>query len=146
MYVSMCVNTQGYCLCTHPTPRLSFLLLIAWTDASVHAMQLETLLSFVRLCSWQRSTSLEVPVTARECVSDVQSSRLSPSLVCTRRKRRSQSIPAELAVPSNSSHSERPAGCTHSLEAGAANKVTLHYCMRMWSQIIIYWQEMKLDR
>nr|XP_046244068.1 tripartite motif-containing protein 66 isoform X2 [Scatophagus argus] len=70
----------------------------------------------------RRSTSLEVSVTARECVSDVQSSRLSPSLVCTRRNRRSQSIPAELAAPSTSVYSERPTGCTRGLEAVAANK------------------------
>ncbi|XP_073319947.1 tripartite motif-containing protein 66 [Pagrus major] len=70
----------------------------------------------------RRSTSLEVSVTAHECASDVQSSRLSPSLVCTRRKRRSQSIPAELAAPSSSPYAERPTGCTHGLEAGAANK------------------------
>ncbi|XP_041794289.1 tripartite motif-containing protein 66 isoform X2 [Chelmon rostratus] len=70
----------------------------------------------------QRSTSLEVSMTAHECVSDVQSSRLSPSLVCARRKRRSQSIPAELVAPSSSPYSERPTGCTHGLEAGAANK------------------------
>ncbi|XP_035508440.1 uncharacterized protein trim66 [Morone saxatilis] len=72
----------------------------------------------------RRSTSLEVSVTALMCASDVQSSRLNPSLVCTRRKRRSQSIPAELAAPSTSPYSERPTGCTHSLEAGAANKYT----------------------
>ncbi len=65
-------------------------------------------------------------MTTQECVSDVQSSRLSPSLVCTRRKRRSQSIPAELAAPSTSPYSERPTGYAHGLEAGAANKVTLH--------------------
>lgn len=70
----------------------------------------------------RRSTSLEVSVTAHECGSDVQSSRLSPSLVCVRRERRSQSIPAELAAPSASSYTERPRGCTHSLEAGAADK------------------------
>ncbi|XP_070691819.1 tripartite motif-containing protein 66 [Pempheris klunzingeri] len=70
----------------------------------------------------RRSTSLEVSVTAHECVSDVQSSRLSPSGVCTRRKRRSQSIPAELAAPSTSPYSERPTGCTLGPEAGAANK------------------------
>ncbi|XP_056269396.1 tripartite motif-containing protein 66 [Pseudoliparis swirei] len=70
----------------------------------------------------RRSTSLEVSVTAHECVSEVHSSRLSPSLVCTRRERRSQSIPAELAVPSTSPHTERPTGCTHSLRAGAATK------------------------
>ncbi|XP_068587051.1 tripartite motif-containing protein 66 [Cebidichthys violaceus] len=58
----------------------------------------------------RRSTSLEMSVTAHECVSDVQSSRLSPSLVCTRRERRSQSIPAELAAPSTSPHTERPTG------------------------------------
>uniref|UniRef100_UPI0037E987BC tripartite motif-containing protein 66 n=1 Tax=Semicossyphus pulcher TaxID=241346 RepID=UPI0037E987BC len=72
----------------------------------------------------RRSTSLEVPVTAHECVSDVQSSRLSPSLVCTRRKRRSQSIPAELAAPSGSPYTERPTGSTQGPEAGAANKYT----------------------
>ncbi|XP_041650339.1 tripartite motif-containing protein 66 isoform X2 [Cheilinus undulatus] len=72
----------------------------------------------------RRSTSLEVPVTAQECVSDMQSSRLSPSLVCTRRKRRSQSIPAEVAAPSSSPYSERPTGSSHSPEAGAANKYT----------------------
>ncbi|XP_070762168.1 tripartite motif-containing protein 66 [Enoplosus armatus] len=60
----------------------------------------------------RRSTSLEVSVTAHECVSDVQSSRLSPSSVCTRRERRSQSIPAELAAPSTSPYTERPTGCT----------------------------------
>lgn len=66
-------------------------------------------------------------MTAHEHASDAQSSRLSPSLVCARRKRRSQSIPAELAAPSSSPYAERPTGCTHGLEAGAANKVTLHY-------------------
>ncbi|GAA6233659.1 tripartite motif-containing protein 66-like isoform X1 [Lates japonicus] len=70
----------------------------------------------------QRSTSLEVSVTAHDNVSDAQSSRLSPSSACTRRKRRSQSIPAELAAPSTSPCAERPTGCAHSLEAGAANK------------------------
>ncbi|KAK2854001.1 hypothetical protein Q5P01_006662 [Channa striata] len=70
----------------------------------------------------RRSTSLEMSVTAHDCVSDVQSSRLSPSSVCTRRKRRSQSIPAELAAPSTSTYAERPTGCTQSLEAGAANE------------------------
>ncbi|XP_054470917.1 tripartite motif-containing protein 66 [Anoplopoma fimbria] len=70
----------------------------------------------------RRSTSLEVSVTAHERVSDVQRSRLSPSLVCTRRERRSQSIPAELAAPSTSPYAERPTGCTHSLQAGAATK------------------------
>ncbi|XP_068452154.1 tripartite motif-containing protein 66 [Clinocottus analis] len=70
----------------------------------------------------RRSTSLEVSVTAHKCVSDVQSSRLGPSLVCTRRERRSQSIPAELAVPSTSPSAERPTGCTHGLQAGAATK------------------------
>ena len=65
-------------------------------------------------------------MTAHECVSDVQSSRLSPSSVCARRERRSQSIPAELAAPSSSPRSERPTGCTRGLQAGAAAKVTLH--------------------
>ncbi|XP_059205360.1 E3 ubiquitin-protein ligase TRIM33 [Centropristis striata] len=70
----------------------------------------------------RRSTSLEVPVTAHECVSDAQSSRLSPSLVCTRRERRSQSIPAELAAPSTSPYAEKPTGCTYGLQTGAATK------------------------
>ncbi|XP_076739195.1 tripartite motif-containing protein 66 isoform X1 [Maylandia zebra] len=71
----------------------------------------------------QRSTSLEVTVTAHECVSDVQnSSRLSTGSVCSRRKRRSQSIPTELAAPSASPYAERPTGWARSLEAGAANK------------------------
>lgn len=70
----------------------------------------------------RRSTSLEVSMTAHECGSDVQSSRLSPSSVCARRKRRSQSIPAELAAPSTRPYTERPTGCTPSLEAGAAHK------------------------
>ncbi|XP_008288642.1 tripartite motif-containing protein 66 [Stegastes partitus] len=70
----------------------------------------------------RRSTSLEVPVTSRECASDAQSSRLSPSSVCSRRKRRSQSIPTELVAPSTSPYTERPTGCTNSLEAGAAAK------------------------
>lgn len=70
----------------------------------------------------RRSTSLEVSVTTQECVSDAPSSRLSPSSVCSRRKRRSQSIPTELAAPSTSPYAERPTGCTNSLEAGAANK------------------------
>ncbi|KAG7458358.1 tripartite motif-containing protein 66 [Solea senegalensis] len=70
----------------------------------------------------RRSTSLEVSVTAHDGASDVQSSssRLSPSSACARRKRRSQSIPAELAAASASPCTERPAGC--SLAAGAANK------------------------
>ncbi|XP_029944579.1 tripartite motif-containing protein 66 [Salarias fasciatus] len=70
----------------------------------------------------RRSTSLEVSVTAHECVSDAQSGRLSSTSVCTRRQRRSQSIPTELAAPSSSPHAERPARCTHSPQAGAANQ------------------------
>lgn len=77
-------------------------------------------------------------MTTHECVSDVQSSRLSPSLVCSRRKRRSQSIPAELAAPSTSPYSERPSGCTHNLEEGAAHKVTLNH------NIITHGEEVKL--
>lgn len=69
-------------------------------------------------------------MTAHECVSDVQnSSRLSTGLVCSRRKRRSQSIPTELAAPSASPYAERPTGWARSLEAGAANKVTPHQNM-----------------
>ncbi|CAN9507109.1 unnamed protein product [Ophioblennius macclurei] len=70
----------------------------------------------------RRSTSLEVSVTAHECVSVVQSNRLSSTSVCTRTKRRSQSIPTELAAPSSSLHAERPARCAHSPQAGAANQ------------------------
>ncbi|KAM9764652.1 tripartite motif-containing protein 66 isoform 1-T2 [Menidia menidia] len=70
----------------------------------------------------KRSTSLEVSVTAHECVSDVQSSRLSPSSVSTRRERRSRSIPTELAAPSTSSYSERSPGSTNSREAEARQK------------------------
>ncbi|CAB1448244.1 unnamed protein product [Pleuronectes platessa] len=66
----------------------------------------------------RRSTSLEVPATAHDGVSDVPSSRLSPSSACARRTRRSQSIPAELAAPSTSPHTERPTGWTHAPEAG----------------------------
>ncbi|XP_047437506.1 uncharacterized protein trim66 isoform X2 [Mugil cephalus] len=70
----------------------------------------------------RRSTSLEVSVTAHNCVSDMPSSRLSPSSACSRRKRRSQSIPTELAAPSTSHCTERPTGYTNNLEAGAAKK------------------------
>uniref|UniRef100_A0A3P8VLP2 Tripartite motif containing 66 n=1 Tax=Cynoglossus semilaevis TaxID=244447 RepID=A0A3P8VLP2_CYNSE len=68
----------------------------------------------------RRSTSLEVSVTVRGGVSDVQNDRLSPSLLCTRRQRRSQSIPAELVAPVTSPYSERPTGC--SLDAEATKK------------------------
>lgn len=111
---------------THPAPFLSFLLLMVQTGASVHVIQLETLLTSSCLCFWQRSTSLEVSATAHDCVSDAQSNGLNSTSVCTRRKRRSQSIPAELAAPSSSPYAERPPGCNHSLDAGAVNKVTLH--------------------
>ncbi|KAM9409414.1 tripartite motif-containing protein 66 isoform 2-T4 [Pholidichthys leucotaenia] len=70
----------------------------------------------------RRSTSLEVAASAHECVSDVQSSRLSPGSMCMRAKRRSQSIPTELAAPSTSPSTEVSAGCTNSLRAGGANK------------------------
>lgn len=93
------------------------------------------------LCFWQRSTSLEVAVTTHECVSDVQSSGLSPSVACTRRKRRSQSIPAELAAPSASPYSERPTGCTHGQEAGTANKVTRnHNMLTREEEVKLGWQ------
>lgn len=71
-------------------------------------------------------------MTAHDWVSDAQSSKLSPSSVCARRKRRSQSIPAELAAPSTSPYAERPTGRTHSQEAGALNKVTLHQNILTW--------------
>ncbi|XP_034046951.1 LOW QUALITY PROTEIN: tripartite motif-containing protein 66 [Thalassophryne amazonica] len=70
----------------------------------------------------QRSSSLELSVTVSQCGSDVQSSRLSPKSACARRKKRSQSIPPELADPSTSRCTERPTECTHSLEAGPADK------------------------
>ncbi|XP_037304573.2 tripartite motif-containing protein 66 isoform X2 [Pungitius pungitius] len=70
----------------------------------------------------RRSTSLEVSETAHECVSDVQSSRLSPGLVCRGRDRRSQSIPPELAAPSTSPYTERPPGCSPSPQAVAETK------------------------
>ncbi|XP_029984764.1 uncharacterized protein trim66 isoform X2 [Sphaeramia orbicularis] len=73
----------------------------------------------------RRSTSLEVSVTAHECGSDVQRSRLSPNSVSVRRKRRSQSIPAELAAASTNPYTEKLPGCTQSLEAGAADKSTM---------------------
>uniref|UniRef100_G3PSR2 Tripartite motif containing 66 n=1 Tax=Gasterosteus aculeatus TaxID=69293 RepID=G3PSR2_GASAC len=63
---------------------------------------------------------------SHECVSDVQSSRLGPALVCRGRDRRSQSIPPELAAPSTSPYSERPPGCAQSPRAVAETKVTLH--------------------
>lgn len=68
-------------------------------------------------------------MTTQEYVPDVQSSRLSPGLACARRKRRSQSIPAELAAPSTSTYSERPAGCTQGQETGAVNKVTVNHAV-----------------
>lgn len=128
------------CLCFHCTrPHSCFLPHVV--NGHEHGCQRETLLSFVCLCVWQRSTSLEVSVTTRECAPDVQSSRLSPSLACTRRKRRSQSIPAELAAPSTSPYAERPAGCTHGQEAGAVNKVTLnHTAITCGEEVKLSWQ------
>lgn len=80
-------------------------------------------------------------MTTHECAPDVQSSRLSPSLACTRRKRRSQSIPAELAAPSTSPYAERPAGCAHGQEAGAVNKVTLsHTAITSGEDVKLCWQ------
>lgn len=116
-----------------PAPRL----LIARTRAATCRHVLIYLFigyfSAVSLCSRQRSTSLEVALTNQECVSDVQSSRLSPGLTCARRERRSQSIPAELAAPSTSTYCERPAGCALGQEAAAAaNKVTANRCAS-WS-------------
>ncbi|CAF99647.1 unnamed protein product [Tetraodon nigroviridis] len=67
-----------------------------------------------------RSTSLEVSVTTCERGADMQSSRISPSLVCTR-KQRSQSIPAELSAPSTGPLSERLIGCTGDRETRAAD-------------------------
>ncbi|XP_041862641.1 uncharacterized protein trim66 isoform X2 [Melanotaenia boesemani] len=70
----------------------------------------------------KRSTSLEVSATVHECVSDVQSSKLSSSSACSRRKRRSRSIPAELAAPFTSPYTERPPGCNNSRVAEASKK------------------------
>ncbi|KAM4743839.1 tripartite motif-containing protein 66 [Anableps anableps] len=71
----------------------------------------------------KRSTSLEVSARVLERASDVQSSRLSPSSVCTTRKQRSRSIPTELVAPPSSPYTERPAaGCTNIQEAGVAKK------------------------
>ncbi|XP_011608535.2 E3 ubiquitin-protein ligase TRIM33 isoform X1 [Takifugu rubripes] len=67
-----------------------------------------------------RSTSLEVSVTTCERVANMQSSRISPGLACTRR-RRSQSIPAELAAPFAGPLSERPLGCTPGRETRDAD-------------------------
>ncbi|XP_056880592.1 tripartite motif-containing protein 66 isoform X3 [Takifugu flavidus] len=67
-----------------------------------------------------RSTSLEVSVTTCERVANMQSSRISPGLACTRR-RRSQSIPAELAAPFAGPLSERPSGCTPGRETRDAD-------------------------
>uniref|UniRef100_H3C4I7 Tripartite motif containing 66 n=1 Tax=Tetraodon nigroviridis TaxID=99883 RepID=H3C4I7_TETNG len=74
----------------------------------------------------QRSTSLEVSVTTCERGADMQSSRISPSLVCTR-KQRSQSIPAELSAPSTGPLSERLIGCTGDRETRAADAVTRNH-------------------
>lgn len=62
-------------------------------------------------------------MTTCERVADTQSSRISPGLVCTRR-RRSQSIPAELSAPSTGPLSERLMGCTEDRETRAADAVT----------------------
>ncbi|XP_015231439.1 PREDICTED: tripartite motif-containing protein 66-like [Cyprinodon variegatus] len=71
----------------------------------------------------KRSTSLELSARAHEHASDVQSCRLNPSSVCTTRKRRSRSIPTELAAPPSSPYTERhAAGCTNAQEAGPAKK------------------------
>lgn len=61
-------------------------------------------------------------MTTCERVANMPSSRISPSLACTRR-RRSQSIPAELAAPSAGPLSERPAGCTPGRETRDADAV-----------------------
>lgn len=67
-------------------------------------------------------------MTTCERVADMQSSRISPSLVCTRR-RRSQSIPAELSAPSTGPLSERLIGCTQDRETRAADAVTQNHNM-----------------
>lgn len=73
----------------------------------------------------RRSTSLEVPVTAHECASDVQRGRLSPNSLCARREKRSQSIPTELAAASTTNpYTELLPGCPQSLQAGATDKYT----------------------
>lgn len=78
-------------------------------------------------------------MTSHDCASDVQSSRLSLSSACTRRNRRSQSIPAELAAPSTSPHTERPTGYSYSQEARAANKyVSMDPRQRRASDGVLY--------
>lgn len=73
----------------------------------------------------KRSTSLEVPVTGPESAADVQRSRLSPNPVCSRRERRSQSIPAELPpAPSANPYADTLPACPQSLQAPAADKHT----------------------
>lgn len=68
-------------------------------------------------------------MTTCERVADMQSSRISPNLVCTRRPR-SQSIPAELSAPSTGPLSERLIGCTQDREKHAADTVTeKKHCM-----------------
>lgn len=62
-------------------------------------------------------------MTTCERVADMQSSRISPSLVCTRR-RRSQSIPAEVSALATGPPSERLIGSTQDRETRAADAVT----------------------
>ena len=122
------------CLCdtqvcfnrTHPTP-FSLLYVVNGRNRCIRACDRAwNPARFICLCFWQRSTSLEVSVTARDCASDVQSSRRSPSSACARRKRRSQSIPADLAAPSADPYTQRQAGRTPGPEEGAASEVILH--------------------
>lgn len=114
------MDTHLFPLQTHHSFSLP-LLLMAWTGVSWEPAQ------FYTFVFWQRSTSLEVSVTTQDCIPDGQSSSSSPSLACMRSKRRSPSIPAEMAAPSTSPYSGRPTGCTYICETGAANKVTLNY-------------------
>lgn len=122
LWISARIGSE-WCFCLHILPL--FLLFMTQTGAPVHDVaQLETLLSYAHLCSAQRSTSLEVSVTARNFGSDAQHCHLDPSSACTNGTRCSQSTPVELAAPSGSSYSERPTGSPHSSDERTANMVT----------------------
>lgn len=71
----------------------------------------------------KRSTSLEASTRAHERAPGAESSKLSPGSGWTTSKRRSRSIPTELAAPPSRPSIERPAaGYTNSQETGAAKK------------------------
>lgn len=79
-------------------------------------------------------------MTTCERVADTQSSRISPGLVCARR-RRSQSIPAELAAPSAGPLFERPTGCTQGRETRAADAVNQNHSVIVSECGIRFWSK-----